>query len=132
MESYGQQHNSSTPFKVMVVDDALVIRQLFRRIAELTDVKLYEAENGQKALELTDKICCDLYFIDLRMQGLNGCDTALKIHQKKPNAKIYIITAYGEDRLIEEINRHNFELLHKPFNLTEIINRILAVRNSKQ
>lgn len=72
--------------KVLLVDDSRTARILLTRIfKELGNWDIYEAENGQEALELLSKLDgIDLACIDWNMPVMNGLDF-LKAAKQHPN-----------------------------------------------
>lgn len=72
--------------RVLLIDDSKTARLLLTRIfRELGNWDIYEAENGQQALELLAEIeSIDLACIDWNMPIMNGLDF-LKAAKKHPN-----------------------------------------------
>ena len=63
-------------------------------------------------------------FIDMKMPGLNGAETAGKIWSLDPRIKIVIVTAYSEyspEDIIAVTGRDDLFYLRKPFNYEEIL-----------
>nr|WP_319395857.1 ATP-binding protein [uncultured Desulfobacter sp.] len=63
-------------------------------------------------------------FIDMKMPGLNGAETAGKIWTLDPRIKIVIVTAYSEyapEDIIAVTGRDDLFYLRKPFNYEEIL-----------
>lgn len=61
--------------RVLVVDDSPVMRSFIRRVLGLSGVEiesLFEAGDGQEALELLDREWVDLIFTDINMPRMNG------------------------------------------------------------
>ncbi|MCF8081657.1 MAG: response regulator [Deltaproteobacteria bacterium] len=64
-----------------------------------------------------------LAFVDMKMPGMNGTETARQIWRIDPNIKIMIVTAYSDvtpDEIIEVVDREDLFYLRKPFNPQEI------------
>jgi len=62
-------------------------------------------------------------FIDMKMPGLNGAETAREIWKIDPDIKIVIVTAYSDispDEIVEVAGRDDILYLRKPFSLEEI------------
>ncbi len=62
-------------------------------------------------------------FLDMKMPGIDGAETARRIWAIDPNVKIVIVTAYAEHRpeeIISITGREDLFYLRKPFNRDEI------------
>jgi len=71
-------------------------------------------------------------FIDMKMPGLNGAQTAKKIWEADPHVKIVIVTAYSEyspEEIIATTGRDDLFYLRKPFNREEILQFARALTN---
>ncbi len=61
--------------KILIVDDAKVIRTINRNILRdhgVSDDSFYEAEDGESALSLATKMHIDLFLLDWNMPKLDG------------------------------------------------------------
>jgi YesN/AraC family two-component response regulator len=84
---------------LLVADDEPIVRTFIRRyVAEhgLPVSHIYEAANGQEAIDLAVAFSPDLILLDIRMPGVNGLDAASAILEKNAAACIVIVTAYDE------------------------------------
>ena len=83
---------------VLIVDDEAPARARLRHLVEDggDHVVVGEAENGERALEMTDELTPDIVLLDVRMPGLNGIETARHLNSlAKPPAVIFT-TAYDQ------------------------------------
>jgi len=91
--------------RALVVDNAPNILVYFRIEASRLSISCDVALSGEAALEQIEKNgLYDIYFIDWKMQGINGIETAGKIKglgAGKPKPLIVIMTAAAEWKLIE-------------------------------
>lgn len=67
----------------------------------------------------SDKIY-QMVFLDVEMGGINGIETAGRIHQKSPRCFIYFIT-YHENYMDDALNKHAFRFWTKPLSKTRLI-----------
>lgn len=65
--------------KVLIVDDDPVNREISGALVEKTGAALYEADNGQTAVELVSKSRFDLIFMDMMMPKMDGFETTRQI-----------------------------------------------------
>lgn len=87
--------------KVLIVDDHLVVREGLKLLIETNDnyTIIGEAENGKKAVHLTDELKPDIILMDLYMPKMSGLE-AIKQIKEKHNIPIIILTTYNEDHLM--------------------------------
>jgi len=58
--------------KVLVADDKATGRELVRTVLENTGYQVFEASDGQQALEQARRVHPDLIILDIHMPGLDG------------------------------------------------------------
>lgn len=89
--------------RVMLVDDhAMVRRGLATILKVFDDMQLTgEAENGEVAIKLCDKILPDVILMDMVMPGMDGAAATRIICQKYPLVKVIALTSFKEGDLIK-------------------------------
>ena len=96
------------------------------QLQEAYDLMLVDSgEKAVRAIETSkeEKEHFAAAFIDMKMPGINGAETAKQIWNIDPDVKIIIVTAYSEykpDDIIQKIGRADIYYLRKPFNPDEI------------
>lgn len=90
------------PIRIILADDHLLMRQGTRRILEqYPDLAVVgEAEDGQQALELIERIKPDVALLDVRMPKLNGIEVVRRLKDCSPNTRALMLTAYDDDEYI--------------------------------
>ena len=112
---------ADTKIKVLVVDDEKIIRDFFARLLSLQGLEVIEAEDGYKAAELAKGNKFDLYFIDVRMPGMDGLETFRQIRQIHPEALVVMMTGYALDNILEQAQKEGASgSIRKPFAIGEI------------
>jgi two-component system response regulator HydG len=107
--------------KVLVVDDEKSVRDFLRRSLSLLGLEAFDVEDGYKAIELVKKEKFDLFFIDVRMPGLNGLETYREIRKISPEATVVMITGYEVEETLEEAQKEGvYRSIHKPFDFDQI------------
>lgn len=109
---------------VLLAEDSQDTRAMLKRAFELKGYRVYEAEDGQEALEMARRHRPSLIVIDLNMPVLDGLETVKNFRENEgPGEEIPIvaITAYDvpgmEDAALETgCNRY----LRKPLDLSEL------------
>jgi two-component system, NtrC family, response regulator HydG len=113
--------------KVMIVDDEKIIRDFFKSLLSLSALEISEAEDGTAAIKLAQETKFDIFFIDMRMPGLNGLETSRKIRELDSQATIVIITGYALSDVIKQAREEGYGVISKPFNIQDIEE---AIRNA--
>ena len=90
--------------KILVVDDErdvqYLFQQRFRKEIKEGRVDFHFAFSGEEALEYLDgvgEIDDMLIFSDIKMPGMGGIELLKRIKERSPRARVYMITAYGDD-----------------------------------
>jgi CheY-like chemotaxis protein len=113
---------------ILIVDDQGELRKLVRMTLEFGDYELHEAENGQRALEISKVIQPDLVILDVMMPGdIDGYQVCekLKQGQNKKVPYVLLLTARGQKSDIEvgeRVGADNY--LVKPFSPLELIDNV--------
>ncbi|MCO7125596.1 response regulator [Sporolactobacillus shoreicorticis] len=111
--------------EIMVVDDQPGIRMLLQEVFKQTDYQIVTAANGEQALELLKKEDVRLVLLDMKIPKMNGLEILHKIKEIKPGIKVIIMTAYGENAMVQEALQSG-AVAHftKPFDLHELISAV--------
>lgn len=80
-------------FKIMVVEDDKNARRLMRTVLEQNGYSVVQAENGQDALDVMDRIKVDLIILDLMMPVMDGFEFLDTIRTQGWDTPVMIITA---------------------------------------
>jgi two-component system chemotaxis response regulator CheY len=117
--------------KIMIVDDSKLVRK------KLTDILtkaghtiVAECEKGDDSLTAYRTYKPDIVTMDINMPGMNGIDATALIRKNYPDAKIIIVSANSQERMIlEGINKGASCFIVKPFSDDHVIrtvNRLAA------
>ncbi len=118
--------------KVLIVDDSLLMR---RMIAEALSADGWEvageAGNGQEALERYRELRPDVVTLDIVMPVTDGIYALEHILNEDPDAKIVVISALNQTKLISEaIRKGAQDFIAKPFlpeQLQQTVNGCITV-----
>jgi two-component system response regulator (stage 0 sporulation protein F) len=112
--------------KVLVVDDQYGIRVLLKEVFSRDGFHVFQAENGQVALELIREVKPDLILLDMKMPGMDGLELLRRLQQIQPMPKVIMMTAYGELDMVQEATKLG-ALAHftKPFDIVELRSEVL-------
>lgn len=103
--------------KILVVDDERIISSSLQRILTRSGHTVQVANNGIeaiKALERSEGV--DFLFVDLLMPEVGGGEVLDYAKKKFPQAKVLMMTAYGDLSVKEDLLSRGAEcVLAKPF-----------------
>ncbi|GLC89385.1 response regulator [Lysinibacillus piscis] len=102
---------------VLVVDDALFMRvTISNMFTEWGYEVVGQAANGKQAVAMYQELRPDLVTMDVTMPVMTGIVAVKKIIAAFPDAKIVMITALGQQKLIvEAIESGAKDFITKPF-----------------
>ncbi len=105
-----------TKAKILVCDDSMMVRKKMRKLlTEYGFTEIYEAENGEKAVEKFVELNPDMIFMDIVMPGLTGIEALKIIKTNSPEAAVIMATSVGtEGNLSEAIKLGASDFLQKP------------------
>ena len=108
--------------KILIADDSLFMRMTLKdNLPE--DYAVVEADSGAKALEQFEKEKPDLVLLDIVMpEGEEeGVGVLRKIIQSDPQACVVMITAVGQEAIIEECKKIGArDYIVKPFDEKQV------------
>lgn len=115
--------------KVLIVDDALFMRNLLRDTFENDGWEVVgEAENGLEAIEKYRECKPDLVTLDIVMPEMNGLDALLKIIEYDPEAVIVMCSALGQEKIVmDAIKSGAKDFIIKPFQESQVLEVISRV-----
>jgi GAF domain-containing protein/DNA-binding response OmpR family regulator len=90
-----RQHRRDLP--VLVVDDDVEVRQLFRRMLEPEGYTVVEAPNGREALERLRDMSPSVILLDLMMPEMDGFEFVAEFRRHEPWRAIPIVVVTAKD-----------------------------------
>jgi DNA-binding NtrC family response regulator len=121
---------------ILVVDDDKNIRSHLCTFLDGSGHRALDAADGMEALRRADAEAVDLVLSDVRMMGMDGMALLREIRQRRPEAVVVLMTAYGTIAgAIEAMREGAFHYLVKPFALEELallIDRALEVASLRR
>lgn len=113
---------------VLIVDDEQLARQRLRHmLSGMGEQVVGEAATGEQALQQTMHASPDLVFMDIRMPGMDGLETAGYINQMENPPAIIFTTAYS-DHALEAFETHAVDYLLKPIKQDSLATAITAAK----
>jgi len=115
--------------RVLIVDDQPELRRLVKLTMEIDGLEVFEAENGQRGIEMIKVVKPSVILMDAMMPGrLDGFQACEKIKSLYPKIKIVMLTARAQEtdrKLAKQVGADEF--ITKPFSpimLLEMISRL--------
>jgi PAS domain S-box-containing protein len=120
--------------RLLVVDDNADNRLLLTKILSEVGFQVYEAGNGQEAINLFEVYQPHLIWMDMRMPVMDGYEATAKIRQLRGGnqVKIIAITASAFIEQHDDIIAAGCDaVLHKPFHAPELFAALMSCLNVK-
>jgi len=89
----------SEPIRIMIVDDHLMVRRgLATFLKVFNEFELVgEAESGEIAVQICEKLRPDVILMDMIMEGMDGAAATRLIRKKFPNIQVIALTSYKDE-----------------------------------
>jgi two-component system, NtrC family, response regulator HydG len=116
---------------ILIVDDdadnANSLGELFEMEGHVVKV-VYDGESAIAAYLEQD---FDVAFMDVMMPGKNGVESFLEIKRLKPNARVYMMTGYSVEQLLQQaIAGGAMGVFAKPVNLYQVLDAVAGLGKS--
>ena len=119
---------------ILIADDHSLMRVGIRSMLESEGSfrVIGECGNGEEAVRAVQDLNPDVIIMDLMMPMMNGADATAAILEKKPDAKIIVLTSFGTSaEMAKAIKAGAVGALLKESPSEELIGAINAVMNGK-
>jgi DNA-binding NarL/FixJ family response regulator len=92
------------PVRVLVVDDHRAFRHALSSALEMVeDIEVAgQAGGGVAACQEAEQLDPDVIIMDLSMPDLSGIDAMRRIHERRPDLPVVILTAHADDGVERE------------------------------
>ena len=122
------------PIRVLVVDDAVVMRQLIK--SALTEYEEIEvagvAANGKIALQKVQQVKPDIIIMDIEMPEMDGIETVKNLRKDYKDIPVIMfstLTKRGAEATIDSLKAGATDYVTKPTNTRNVMEGIEAIRN---
>jgi two-component system chemotaxis response regulator CheY len=112
--------------RVLIVDDAAVIRLMIRGILEYNGFEIVgEAKNGKEAVSLYKELKPDVVTLDIIMPEMDGVKALKEILEFDSSAKVIMVTAIDQRaKLMEAIRLGASDYIVKPFEEDRVLSAV--------
>jgi two-component system cell cycle response regulator CpdR len=127
---------------ILVAEDSRAYALLYKQIFESQGHTVVLANDGLECLATyANQIKSrknnkanpyDVVILDYKMPKKDGAETAKEILSMVPNQKILFITAFGDSITKIDFKENNIELIQKPFNSLDLVNKVEGFSQSDE
>jgi two-component system cell cycle sensor histidine kinase/response regulator CckA len=113
------------PLTVLIVDDDAIVRRVVQGHLSDAGYRIFEAEDGQEALEVLDRTgSVNLVIIDMVMPRLNGPGLVAELLRRRPSQPVLLMSAYPAEREALDSDPANHPFLAKPFTREQLLSKV--------
>ena len=115
--------------KIMIADDSDAIRLVLQDILSIGKHEVVsEATDGEEAIDFYQKHTPDVLLLDLAMPKKDGLTVVKEVMQIDPNAKIILITASDDQKIIGQcLESGAISYISKPFDFNGVLKAITDI-----
>jgi DNA-binding NtrC family response regulator len=118
--------------RILIVDDEEIVRESLSEWFKEDGYQVGSAENAVEALNKLNKSSYDIYFLDIKMPGMDGLELHRRIREIDKDAVVIMITAYAAvDTAVKALKDGAFDYITKPFdpdNLSHLLRNAVKQR----
>ena len=112
----------------LVIDDSKAIRSILRRILNSAGIEVFEAGDGQEALDCLQRIqSIDFALVDWDMPGMDGYEfiRTVRANPIYLHLRLMMVTAESErDQIAEALAAGADEYIMKPFTRDAVLDKL--------
>jgi two-component system, NtrC family, response regulator HydG len=106
----------SRSFRILVVDDDVDNALSLAELLEMEGHSVRVVHSGEEAIRAAVMEDFNLSFMDVVLPGLNGVESFIAIRRVRPQARVYMMTAYSVEQLLTQaLDGGALGVLEKPF-----------------
>jgi len=107
----------------LVVDDSMMTRMMVKSIVaeHYPDWNILQAKDAEDALAQVADNSFDIATIDMNMPGMTGLELIPLLQKSHPDAKIALLTANIQNRIIDQAKQLGIPVIGKPVHEVAIL-----------
>lgn len=114
--------------KILLVEDEKNIRSFLKINLKRNNYEIFEAESGERALDIAKYNKIHIAILDVMLPGIDGYEVCHKLREMYPSIGIIMLTAKGQDMdRIMGLEYGADDYIVKPFNPLEVVLRVKAL-----
>ncbi|MDH3231476.1 MAG: response regulator [Alphaproteobacteria bacterium] len=117
--------------RILVVDDEELVRETLCHMLEDAGYEVFEATNGNEALQAFEEQKIDVVVTDIFMPEKEGLETIAELRQRKPDVKIIAVSGGGGDGKLDYLDFAKrfgaISVLTKPFLREQVLSAVKAI-----
>ena len=115
--------------RILIVDDDADNANSLGELLEMEGHRPLVVYDGDGAIAAYLKEDFDIAFMDVMMPGKNGVESFLEIKRLKPAAKVYMMTGYSVEQLLQQAMAGGaMGVFSKPVNLYQVLDYVSGTR----
>ncbi|MCP4649253.1 MAG: response regulator [PVC group bacterium] len=118
---------------ILIVDDEQIVRETIERVLRNEGFSVQVAECGNTAVELAKTVEVDVALLDIKMPGIDGIETLVRLKALKPKMSAIMMTGYElPERLEKAFAIGACACLHKPFDIQKLLDIVEGLKNKDE
>src|SRR6201998_1298836 len=126
----------STPGKLLIVDDALSVRDSLGKWFREEGYEVATSENASAALTRLAQQPWDVALVDIKMHGTDGIELQRRMHELDPDLIVIMMTGYASvETAVAALKNGAYDYVTKPLDPDEIahlVKKALSHRRTEQ
>jgi two-component system cell cycle response regulator len=120
--------------RLLIVEDSPTMRRVMRRFLEATGYLIFEAGDGEEALQVAARERPDVILLDRQIPRLDGYGVLASLREDPElgDVPVVLVTSHGEPAEVADgLTRGAHDYLRKPFEQQELVARVHAAMRTK-
>ncbi|BCL79436.1 DNA-binding response regulator [Ktedonobacteria bacterium brp13] len=124
---------SKSGARILIVDDEIEILRALHRSLAAHGYDIFEASNGEEALEAVAHSRPDLILLDLGLPGISGLEVCRRVREQSSLPIIVLSVKDTEHDKVLALDLGADDYISKPFGMNEVLARVrVALRHTAQ
>ena len=113
---------------ILIIDDDDQLRNSFKKLLAEEGYKVESAASGEAGLKIVNNESLDLVILDMRLPGMNGLETFMKLKKLNPDIKVLLSTGYSIDEKAQEMLRQGCRgYILKPYSVIDFSHKLREI-----
>ena len=119
---------------VLVVDDDLALRGLFKNLLTRNGFEVDSASDGRTAYDQMTRENYEVILLDLMMPNVNGFELLERIERDRPGllSRVIVMTGAAQRTVVKLDTSKVWGLIRKPFDIDNLLSSTIACADGKR